>query len=282
MKTPPLHKGSVIAVTVLFMSFLLIGIVGAAYLLSSHLRVTSLSADYLQATYNAESALELSLYELKHHREGYERSPLAIAWDPTAPLDNGFISTIAYRIMDGQPIEVPLEGGIQKFALYYELEDGTLRNIKDMQGLQVRLQGKTTQATASQDCLQVRLSGRYTQQGKDVFESITANAPCNQNIDLKSLEDTNPRTESLPLGQPYPFAQFLRNHEEVILLVQDTSTQGNTLLDLQVQGVTTSATLAHPKKKIVTEGTSGGSIIRKTIEIYQDQLPTLLTNSLVQ
>jgi len=267
------HNGSVIAITVLFMSFLLIGIVGAAYLLSSHLRVTSLGADYLQATYNAESALELSLFELKHRREGYERPPLELSWTPGEPPQNLLRSEISYRVKEDKPEEIPLSGGSRKLALFYEDVDGTIHDLKDMRGLTMEL-GAYAQQPSTGTCLEVRLVGKYEQTGE--FDSISTSLPCAKDSlrALGSLVDPLQRTSALPSNQPYPFDQFIQDHTEVLLLVNDYPDS--------LRGAGATSTIASPQKSVVAEGIFGGSVIRKGITLWQDQLPDLLSRSLVQ
>lgn len=281
-----LQKGSVIAITVLFMSFLLIGIVGAAYLLSLHLRITSLGTDYLQATYNAESALELSLYQLKHRREGYETDD-TLAWkSATGPQENDtpdrMKSSIVYRMEPGEIASIPLLGSSSKIALFYEDKTGIIHDLKSMSGLMPELSVSTGQ-TEIGDCLEVNLVGVFGTDHKT--ESISTTLPCtgpNSFVNLGSLKDDNPRTYSLAAGQPYPFDKFLATHTEVLLLLNDASQSQKAQVQLRLRNGSEQQTVSSPMKKVTAEGTFGTTVIRKFIEIPQDQLPDLLSRVLVQ
>lgn len=283
MRTNSLQPGSVIAVTVLFMSFLLVGLVGAAYLLSSQLRITSLGAEYLQATYNAESALELSLYSLKHRREGYETTTSLPLSEPGKSPASTLESKIQYRLTP-ETARFTLGGGAKKLALYYEEASGSLRNLSDMPGLHLLMTAKGT-PDGMGNCLEVNLVGltKGIPQGRTSreYESISAEMRCGTQADLTSLKDDNPRTYTVADStKGYSFRQFLQEHTEVLLLINGKD-PANTA-EIIVQGVTPTETLASASKEVIATGKFGSVIIRKFVTLTQDQLPELFSRVLVQ
>lgn len=278
-----LREGSVIAITVLFMSFLLIGIVGAAYLLSSHLRITSLGADFLQASYNAESGLEVALYEIKHRREGYE-SERNIAWD----TESSSQSSIEYRMKANDTITLPLLGTTRKLALFYE--DGATGNLEQMSSKPNLWPQLTVYSskTEPENCLDVNLIGKLRSDGS--FESISTPLPCAQKgsapISLSSLKDITPSNASSTPGQDYTFMDFLTKHDDVLLLIGDISLNSEVSVDFSLTGASDTPqdlprTIANPSLKIEATGTYRNTNILKGIELPQDKLPDILSRVIV-
>lgn len=279
------RRGSVIAITVIFMSFLLIGIVGAAYLLSSHLRITSLSGDYLQASYNAESALELALYRLKHRFEGYEGGRLD-TWDKASEaLTNSMKSTISYHMKPGEKVTIPLNGGSRQLALFYEDTVGeNIHDLSSMNNTTPLLAGfPIAPATAAGNCLEVNLAGTYTGTGaaNGSVESISTDLPCSATpTSVDTLTDPYPFTASKQQGQPYPFREFLNTHKQVYMLVKDTSSSQKAQLTIQLPSGA-NGTIAHPIAEVVAEGIYGTTIIRKFIKLPQNQTADITGSVLV-
>lgn len=288
-----LHQGSVIAVTVLFMSFLLIGIVGAAYLLSSHLRIASLGTDYLQATYNAESGMELALYQLKHRREGFAPVPqeISLAKGPKEPK-NSIKSSISYLIEPNQPpISIPLKkklnSGAMNMALFYEDAKSTqIHDLTTQRSLIPKVSMYATKGDTLNNCMELNLTGRPTEKSTFAFESISAQVPCNAKDDLKPLSsftDKESSTDTKALGAPYSFGDFLQNHTEVILAVKDISDSQDGTFQFKLENNSKDVTIAHPFKTVVSEGIYGDTLIKKSIkDLPQEQTAGNLFNVITQ
>lgn len=267
------------------MSFLLIGLVGAAYMLSSQLRITSLGGDYLQATYNAESALELSLYQLKHRREGFEATTSLSDSTPGKSPKNTIDAEIQYRLTPAtKTIDIPLDAGSKKLALYFEDSRGELQNLRTMPGLSISLTAKGT-ANKTGKCAEVNLVGVTKEippgRTNKEFESISSEIACNVPTKLANIIDENPRTYTVSsTTATYPFGQFIQDHDSILLLMNGSSNDNH--IALEVQGVNSTNTIASPSRSVIATGSYGSVVIRKFIELSQDQLPDLFSRVLVQ
>lgn len=267
-----MKKGSTLAFSLLYIALLLILIVGISYLISRAFKTQQYITQGMQASYNAESALELALYNAKLHREGYEQH----RYFPTSTIGFGKSDqgALDYEVIFTNPAHeeqaIPLTNTDRQVALFYETDAlSAFQNNSDL-SLDFRTKDLPISIQNTTKCIELKLSGK---QGS-TFETIGTTLPCSQdlqNIDNHLFSDGAQTNKGLITHA----TDFIKTHTEIYLVARLlpnlTEDKKPSLL------IKTSSKTSSYNKKVTATGRYNNLEIMKEMIIPQDQSPDILS-----
>ena len=263
-----MKKGSTLAFTLLYIALFLILIVGVSYLLGKGLRVQRNIEQGIQASYNAESGIELALYEGKLHREGYEHQAFHKSTDIGLRTAGAIDYSIEYITAPQETGTMDISNSDRQIALFSESTDPTMSAPTSLSFFMSNI--PNTLAEKSQ-CLEVKLSGK-----KDsAYHTISTTLPCStqeKSLDTYRFTDTSIMNKGLVTKS----SDFLKEHKEVYLIVRVIPTLAQTST-LHIQA---DRPISSYLRRISATGRQQDLEITKRLRIPQDQSPDILSMAL--
>lgn len=276
-------EGSALAFSLLYIALLLIMIIGVSTLMTRIFRVNSYITQSVQAGYNSESAFELALYDLKMHREGYEKTKIFEGSKIDYPDQSSLGYKIEYRnTQDQGKITVPLSNNKRQFALFFE--DGA--DIKDLRNFSLNywtdgsLQTLFEPLTQSNECMELRLTGKNGSE----YETVTTHVACPQtSTPLGEVKFFQRKADSPTIQTEVSLKDFISSHTENYMVanlippLKDKDRSSDMKLYLS-----SDQTIASFDKVITTIGRFNNLEIKRKVTFPQDQTPDLLSVAIYQ
>lgn len=272
-------QGSVIAITLVFIAILMATVIGVSFLLAKLLSSGGLVVDGIKAGYNAESGLEVALYQLKMRREGFEDKREMNLGEGKADY------SIAYKTAPLTPITHTFNKGNDTLSLALYRDIPTKSTITDINeaSYDVKVNFKQKISNTPTPCAKLRLIGRTG----DTYEAISKTYNCSLSSSTTSIlgdRDDSARLLDTPSGSSVTsvqFGEFIRNHKEVKVEIKDLKQDDSNPLEMTlVTGLgASSKEIASLRKVVTATGSSGNVTVKKLVDSQQDQVLSLLTNS---
>ncbi len=277
-------KGSVIAITLIYISLLLIAVVALFFGITQLIRIEGLAKDNLQAGYTAESGIELGLLAISLREAGYQlpKKDIALTSDDTMHIDISYRNTLPLGVTISDPAH------ILSAALYYD--NGT--KIIDNDGTNDTY--LTLQSNLGKpDCAKVRLIGKNSTGEYDSISSTercyvreAKGTACLNNptytcddplpgISFDLIKDTSARNSSSKSSQT--FKEFINTHTENKIEVKalDASSTDPVFVGLYSPGRTQSSY----QYSITSKGEHGRSSVQQYTTGIQESPLSIATFS---
>ena len=282
--TLKVHSGSAVAISLLYITVMLVMILGVTSLLAKIIKSNGYITQSIQASYNSESALELALYELRMRREGYERTqdPKSIPFlDNPTPKNNTYFYSIEYKGKEttNSKIKYPQQEslliGKKQIALYYDqrTSSGGSEIISIDDTTPVIISTHDSSNSSGDPCVIIKISGQRVDNA--IFEAVSTTLECNTSQPLLSLSGKDTTDITQDNSRILPFMTFLKEHKEIIMEVKS--------IYKRTPGI--EFTISSPQRDISTlykTVYAGGRFndleVRRKILLEQDQTPEILSS----
>lgn len=282
-----LHSGSIMTITLVYISLLLMSILGLFLSLSNLIRLQANTVDSIQSSYLADSGLELGLMELHLRGEGYENHIDNLEIGDGKSIDY----SINYRTKQGIPLVFDSTTSTKTLALYYDTGEKIIDNNGN-NNTYITLENNM----GSPSCAKLRLIG---QSSDGSYESISSDGNCRPRspqgkqcmdnaiqscaqsipgVSFSDIVDNSVRSSNATLANKQEsFKSFLDTHTNVKIEIKPIIASKEDILFAVIQSP--GRTIASYQNQIFSTGTDGHTSISSSTKGYQESPLEITTYS---